>query len=241
MKKIIACILLVVLLAQFSIAYADSCPLPKKNTDKEILFSGFEWYTDYKNTLAAASKKGFVNNYDWSRDNFDADKCVTPHWHTVYNSINSFAGSEAGCGGYLAYYSDVPNVAGYKIDEVKLYFMWNPEGTQFSDYKASEAVRFYMAKYEFDVTDKRACYDDLLKKLKGLYGENPETSTYGWVDPTTYTVWVNGDNALMALSVNEYVVTLVYLAPGAEEMLCQTESVVRKNEIAQVKDDTSGL
>lgn len=92
-KKLVALILALALVCLQGLALAERCKLPAVNTDVEITFSGFEWYTDYKTTLNAATNKGFVNKYDWSRDNFDLDKYVTPHWKTILNSINSNAGS----------------------------------------------------------------------------------------------------------------------------------------------------
>ena len=98
-----------------------------------------------------------------------------------------------------------------------------------------------MAKYELDVTDKENCYNDLVTKLKSLYGENPFTDVYGQVSPTTYTVWVNNEGALVGVSYNEYVVNLVYMAPGAEERLCEVEEIVKAQEIESAKDNVSGL
>ncbi|MDO5445829.1 MAG: hypothetical protein Q4F31_09455 [Eubacteriales bacterium] len=222
-------------------AYGEGCPLPAENCNADIKFSGFEWYTDYQETVTVATNKGITNSFDWSRDNFEADSCVTPHWTTIYNSINSFAGSETGCGGYLSYSSDIPNVAGYKIDDLNLYFMWNLEKGITEDYTQKDALQFYMAKYTFDVTDKEACYNDLLGKLKSLYGENPSTDTYGWLSETVYTCWVNPEGAMVALSWSEYDVTLIYMAPGAEEKLCEVEKMVTAKEITDAAGDLTGL
>lgn len=241
MRRLLLCLLCIIVLSSISIkALAESCPLPDVNTDAEIFFNGFEWYTDYNTTLKTAESKGYSNDWDWSRDSFEEDSCVTPHWHTVYNSINGFAGSETGCGGSMSFYSDLPTVAGYRLDEVHLYFMWNPDVGRVSDYKNKDAVQFYMGKYEFDVGDKEAAYKDLCSKLSGLYGENPYEGRYG-ISPTYYRVWVNEDGACVALSYDEYGVTLVYMAPGAEEKLCKVEELVKANEIASAAGDVSGL
>lgn len=233
------CLVIVFCITVF--ASAESCPLPKENCDTDILFSGFEWYTDYQDTVSTATNKGIINSWDWARDNFDADSYVTPHWAAVYNSLNSSAGSEKGCGGYLSYSSDIPNVAGYKIDNLKLYLMWNPETGKVEDYTQKDALQFYMATYTFDVTDKEACYNDLFAKLKSLYGENPMTDTYGWLSDTVYSCWVNSEGAMVALSWDEYEVTLLYMAPGAEEKLCEVEQIVKAQEISSAAGDVSGL
>ncbi|MBR0367030.1 MAG: hypothetical protein IJH86_01390 [Clostridia bacterium] len=241
MKRIVITLLAFVLFVFTTSAIASSCPLPNVNTDAEIIFSGFEWYADYSTTLQTATEKGITNQFDWSRDNFKDDGCLTPHWYTIYNSINSFAGSEERCGGYLNYISDIPNVAGYKIDSLKLYMMWNPDNGIVADYTQPDAVQFYMAKYEFDVSNTEDCYNDLVSKLKTLYGENPITDVYGPISPTTYTCWVNADKALIGVSYDKYGVNLVYMAPGAEERLLAVEDKVRQQEIEGAQNDMTGL
>lgn len=241
MKRIISLVLVFVsasLLLQ-GMAIAEKCPLPAVNSTAEITFSGFEWYTDYPTTLKAATQKGFVNKYDWSRDNFDLDRYVTPHWKTILNSINSNAGSEEGCGGYLNYTSDLPKVAGYKIDGLKLYFYWNPKKGPTTNFSAKDACYFYMAVYSFDVTDNQAAYADLVTKLKKIYGNDPYVGESGC--GTDYTVWVNADQAAVGISVDEYDVELVYYAPGAEDRLAEVEALVKKKEIDDAADDMSGL
>ena len=220
---------------------AEPCPLPEVNTDAEILFSGFDWYTDYNDTVTVANQKGMTN--PWK--SFNDDMCTTPHWATVYNSINGFAGSETGCGGYITYRGEIPNVAGYKIDALHLYLMRDIANIAAEDYTQDGALQFYMAVYEFDVTDKEATYNDLLEKLKGLYGENPYLDSYGLISSTPYAVWVNEEKACIALSHDEYRVALVYMAPGAEEKLCQVEEAVKNHKIEQEKasaaNDVTGL
>ena len=240
-KTIITFILIVLLVVNSSLALADSKPMPAVNTDVEIKFSGFEWYTDYGTTLSTATSKGIINHYGWSRDNFDAGKLLTPHWSTLMNSLNWAANSEENCGGYLFYTSDLPKVAGYNIDELKLYFMWNPDVGPVSNYKADSAVQFYMARYEFDVMDKVACYADLTKKLKSIYGDNPYKGSYSlFSDP--YLCWVNSEHAMVGLCCPNYGnITLVYCAPGSEELLVKVEKLVVQKELENAQDDMRGL
>ncbi len=238
MKKLLVWILALLLVCP---ALAEPCPLPPANTDKEINFSGFEWYSDYSTTIQTALSKGIDGKFDWVRDNFNDESCLTPHWPTIYNSINDFAGSDVRCGGYLNFIYDIPDVAGYKIDSLELYMMWNPETGYASDYTSPNAVQFYMAKYTVDVTDNEACYNDLVDKLKSLYGENPQTDVYGSIAPTTYTVWVNKEGAMVGVSYDKYTVHLVYMAPGAEDKLCQVEEKVKAQEIEGAKGDVTGL
>lgn len=239
MKKLL--VLIFALLIATTPAFAAPCPLPPTNTDAEINFSGFDWYSDYSATIQTALAKGIDGKFDWVRDNFDDESCLTPHWATLYNSINTFAGSEVRCGGYLSFIYDIPDVAGYKINTLTLYMMWNPETGYTTIYQNPNAAQFYMAKYNLDVSDNEGCYKDLVSKLKILYGENPYTDSYGAVAPTTYTVWVNNKGALVGVSYDKYVVNLVYMAPGAEERLCQVEKLVESQELENAKGDMTGL
>ena len=238
MKKMIVLVLVLLFTTQ---AFASPCPLPPANTDAEINFSGFNWYSDYSTTISTALAKGIDGKFDWVRDQFDDESCLTPHWPTLYNSINNFAGSEVRCGGYLNFIYDIPDVAGYKINELKLYMMWNPEMGYTTDYQKPNAVQFYMAKYVLDVSDNEGCYNDLVEKLKTLYGDNPYTDSEGSTFPTTYTVWINNNGAMVGVSYNKYVVNLVYMAPEAEEKLCQVEKMVEIEEIENAKGDMTGL
>ena len=77
MKKKLFCLLIAIVVLSLNInTFAESCPLPDTNSDSDILFNGFDWYTDYATTLKAAKAKGISNNSDWSRDSFVKDKCV---------------------------------------------------------------------------------------------------------------------------------------------------------------------
>lgn len=141
----------------------------------------------------------------------------------------------------MNYYTDIPNVAGYRVDGLELYFMWNEETGYTTEYKKPGAAQFYMAKYEFDVKDYLSCYDDLVEKLKSIYGNNPYSDTYGLIDPSPYTLWINQDGALVGVGHNSYATYLVYMAPGAEDKLVAIEEKVKAQEIENASDDISGL
>lgn len=238
MKKCLAFILVCVLMCVT--AYAEPCPLPcPANTHADIKFQSYEWYADYPTTLATAKSRGLSD--EWFMDWFYDDMCTTPHWRILLNSIKTFAGSETRCGGNISFSSDIPNVAGYRVKDLELYFMWNEETGYTKDYKKPGAVQFYMAMLELDIDDNDACYNDLVTKLMSLYGSKPYSDTYGWVDPTRYTVWVNDEGAMVGVSCDAYTTTLVYMAPGAEEKLVNIENLNKKQDIDNAKGDMTGL
>lgn len=237
MKKIAIVIVIVLNLFICSVpAIAKSYPLPDVNTDAEINFQGFEWYSDYRETLKAVSARGIEYNDDWILNNFELDYARAAHWQVLLNSV--WNGAEKGCGGYLQLYENIPDVAGYHIYDLVLYMMFNPEKGATEQFKSEDAVQFYMAKYRFDVTDNIACYTDIVGKLKKLYGNNPESAEKSG---TKYSLWVNSEGALVGISCDKYFVDLLYMAPGAEDRLTNLELDIAAKEIENAADDMSGL
>ncbi len=234
-------IIVIVALTLSTAAFASPCKLPYSNTDAEIFFSGFEWYSDYDKVKGIAAEKGIDNT--WSLDSFERDMCTTPHWKTLLTDLHSFAESETNCGGYITYTSscNVPKVGGYNVDTLKMFFMWNPSAGYTDNYKKNGAVQFYMAKYELSVSDTKACYEDLVSKLKTKYGNLPISGIDDSYSPTYYTVWVNQEGALVGVSYDEYNTQLVYMAPGAEDKLNEVEAWVAQSEIESASGDMSGL
>ena len=232
MKRLIICIITVALMISY--AYADSCPLPVPNTNAEILFSGFDWYSDYAATLRAAKSKGMDTT--WIMDTFETNLgTYAMHWDNLYDI---FSDSEKDTGGSFILV-DCPKVAGYDVLDLMLYCMYNPEIGYTKDYKATDAIQFYMAVYELNVTNYSEVYKDLVSKLKKLYGDNPLESDRG--SGIEFSCWVNEDNALVGVCNNNYYIRLLYMAPGAEEKLCQVEKLIQQQEVQNAADDFSGL
>ena len=237
MKKTVAIIAILLNLIICSVpALAKSYPLPDVNTDAEIIFQGFDWYTDYNDTLKAVSGRGIEYDDDWILNNFELDNSRAAHWQVLLNSV--WNGAEKGCGGYLHLYKNIPDVAGYRIDELNLYMMFNPEKGATEKFKDPDAVQFYMAKYKFDVTDNIACYQDIVTKLKKLYGEKPESGE-DW--GTKYSIWVNSQGGLVGISCDQFFVELLYMAPGAEDRLTNLELDIAAKEIENAAEDMSGM
>lgn len=251
MKRCLIFVLVLVFALMGMTAIAEPCPLPSANTDKEILFDGFEWYADYPTVKAAAKAMGMYSDHDIEHFGKEDpvivhEYCTTPHWITLFNhvSAHSVAGCEMGCGGYIYYDSCIPEVKGYKdlagrgksykADNLKLYFMWDLDNYK-GDYKDPGAARFYMAKYELEVLSDgedhsvadfdgvENCYKDLARKLRSRYGD--ESYDDGFVS----CYWVNHEGAFVGASNITYSVNLVYMAPGAEERLVEVEEYIKRN------------
>lgn len=235
-KRCIALILTVLMFIGGVPAFAESCPLPEPNTDVEIKFPGIEWYTDYIDTLVEAEKKG-INVYDKYTCFFEDYEKRTPHWPVLFDE--GHWGSEKGCGGFILFSRDrqVPDLAGYKVYCLDLYLMYDQNVGRAADFKQPGAVQFYLGQYLFWNKDLniQVAYEELLLKLKNIYGDNPETG-YSEDHECDYAIWVNKEGALVGLSKNEYFMYLTYMAPGAEERLCQLEEKIEADVIAAVKD-----
>ena len=236
MKRIIM-IMIILVLSIISSAYASPCPLPEANTETEIGFAGFDWYSDYNETIEAASNRGINALTAGIRDKFEKETKKTPHWKLLLQSID--VGSEKNCGGYLHYENQIPDVAGYSVYSLDLYMMYNPEVGYTPDYTEKDAVQFYMANYEFKVADTKSCYFDLVEKLKKIYGNNPFTDKTKQDEP--YACWINQEGAMVGVCDWGFSVHLLYMAPGAEEKLIAIETKVSKQEIEKAKDDMTGL
>ena len=230
-------IIIILVLSIFSNAFASPCPLPEANTETVINFDGIDWYSDYNETVGAASERGINALTRGIRDKFEKETKRTPHWKLLLQRID--VGSEKNCGGYLHYEDKIPDVAGYSVYSLDLYMMYNPEVGYTPDYTEQDAVQFYMALYELHVTDTKSCYDDLVHKLTKLYGDNPFIDKTKQDEP--YACWINQEGAMVGVCDWGFNVHLLYMAPGAEEKLKALEEKVRTQEIDKAKNDMTGL
>ncbi|MBR6220594.1 MAG: hypothetical protein IKQ80_08520 [Clostridia bacterium] len=236
MKQLIS-IIIVLMWPFLTCALASPCPLPQANTDVEIAFPGFDWYSDYNTVVNAAKERGF--DLQWQDDYFIEGLDSTPHWNIVYSSLEMFANSQMNCGGEIYFYS-VPDVAGYSVSQVTLYMMWNPDNICPSDYKTDNAAQLYMAVYIMDVTDTEACYNDLVSKLESIYGETSDKDIVEKTWGNKFSYWVNEDGGFLGIN-NALGVHIIYMAPGAEDKLVAVEEKVKEKEIENAKGDITGL
>ena len=240
MKKVVTAFMIVISIGLLFVSSSLSEPqsLPAPNTNAEILFNDFDWYADYPTTKAHAESLGWYSGWDFFYD----DLCVTPHWTYLESKVNN--GSELKCGGSFPSVNNLPQVAGYPLKDINYYFMWDINSGMYENYvdkayRTNGSTQLYMAVYSFDVADYDACYQDLVKKLKKKYGDNPYQSESNISNP--YTYWVNHEGAMVGVSIYGKNVMVVYSAPGAEEKLCAVEEAVKKKQIDDAGDDMSGL
>lgn len=245
MKKELAIIF--VLFFFCSSAVASPCALPKANTEKDISFLDFEWYADYQTTKTHAEQSFFSGSHDdFNRGGF----YYTPHWSIVKAEHPASAGSEVNCGGEL-YFSNVPDVAGYKVFLSCLSFLFTPDYGTYDNYKDADALQFYAASYEFIVEDKKLVFSDLVEKLKSIYGNDPYTdAVYDGASGVVCAYWINKEGAAVGVNYNTIFddLMLYYVAPSSEEKLAETEKWVEtlergyaNKEVENAAGNTSGL
>ncbi len=222
------------LLLLVSYSFAEPCRLPPVNTEKEILFSGFDWYIDYPTLMDTADKLGIEQNYFYSGPQLDNSLKLTPHWKIVKDFTSD--GSERGCGARVHFYSNIPDVAGYPVRVLTFYMMWNPAFGR-AQYNDPDALQMYMTHYEIIPSDTMSCYKDIKAKLMDLYGENPSVG----YSVNEYACWVNAEGAFIGITYFDSTVDLYYMAPKAESRLCQTEKLIQEQELNGAQGDYSGL
>lgn len=237
MKKIIVSIIVIlVVFGMISTTFASPCPLPSANTDAEINFSDFEWYSDYPSVIKKSEELGWNNVSGIFNPN---GGCTTPHWSIIQEIAHCWAGSEKHCGDNISY-SHIQGIAGYDDVYVSMFFIFTPGIGNYDNYTEPNTSQFYLAEYEFDVADSDTCYNDLVDKLESIYGEHPYTGFDNLIS-MPYKWWVNKDGAVVGIKNHNGHVTVVYCAPKSEEKLAEIEKWVEVNEIESAKGNINGL
>ena len=243
MKKYVA--ILVVIALCCSSGLAERCPQPKPNTEMNISFSEFEWYSDYGSAMRIASELGYSN----SSALFSRNRgCVTPHWNTYEEIVHCFAGSETNCGGELIFYAG-PKVAGYDLYELDLRFIYTPNIGRCENYEEEGAVQLYMVEYIFISEHEETVYWDLVEKLESIYGDKPYDNRNKSDNDILCSYWINEDGATVGVKCEPgWYVSVIYSAPGSEDALAATEKWVQtlemqyaREQVSEAAGDTSGL
>ena len=237
MKKLVTiCILIITMFILFTDAQADSFPLPEPNTDVEITFSDFSWYMDYPAIRREIKERGFT----YGATNFSPESSYSPHWTVVSTTIFN---AEKRCGGNLGFYTSLPKVAGYNVESINFYFLWNIDSDLYENYtdgryKENDSALFYIGVYKIDAVDRNAAFKDLVAKMKKLYGDSPYERDIGNNYSCAY--WVNTQNAVVGI-MNGISLEITYMAPGGEERLAAVADAVAQKEVNDAQEDLSGL
>ncbi len=237
MKKLVTfCILIINMFILITDVQAEYYPLPEPNTDVEITFSDFTWYMDYPSILSETKERGFT----YGATSFSPMLSYSPHWTVVSTTIFN---AEKRCGGNLGFYIGLPKVAGYNVEAINFYFLWNISSDLYENYvdgryKDNDSALFYMGVYKIDAVDRKAAFDDLVAKMKNIYGDSPYERDIGSNYSCAY--WVNTQNAVVGI-MNGISLEITYIAPGGEERLAAVADAVAQKEVNDAQEDVSGL
>lgn len=237
-KRILAALLTLVFMLSGFAAYAKEVPLPEANTDAEVLLPGFDWYCDYEALIKAAEANGLPTDPGSRVNMVGSGASISPHWDIYRNDSAYLSASEKDCGGSILFNNIDFELFGHSADQCMMHIYVEP-GFEIDRYRESGAARLYLAEFWIHAGDSSEVYDDLLNKLKALYGENPMVDETG-------ACWINEEGAMVGLTEKIVVgspsynhVRLTMMAPGAEERL--NEVVKMRNSVAPENTDKAKL
>ena len=216
MRRLLSVLLVCILLLPSSVAFAKEVPLPDPNTEAEITIKGFAWYADYVDTYKALKKTAL---FFFTSTSFNEYTSYPPHWSIITNP-NYLQDSVAGAGGML-WAANGKKICGYTTSGLGLYFILDAENFSLSEYEKEGAVQLYLCEYQITAPDidKGKCFDEISEKMKNDYGDNPEVGE-------DFMYWVNPEGAVAGIRRDDRGVHVTFMAPGAEEKLCEAERII---------------
>lgn len=234
MKKLLALILLLTMIAPISFA----------DTDGQIMFHNIPWGIGI-DKLAYNLKQ---RNIDVPSGKIKANANMAI-WTYYFRNSYEYDIEATGHKIQLSYWgnTDAVKIAGYPVQEMELYAHYDITNDVLNLDAANS--KYYMATVWFDISDEMAVgvYADLANKLTALYGNGKEATT-NIIDTTyTYTVWNGANNTAVCLykSISEssdyQFVHLMYGKTDCEQTLRKVRRLVIEHEIQSVANDSTGL
>ena len=234
MKKRFSCFFLV-----FTLILSVVCV---SMAEDEILFRGVPWCSDYDTVINALAD----GNFSWN------DPVITLGKLTKYEIDGMSSNYDQNYQCIYTVNSDKKmtslTVAGYKLNDVKLYFAFVPNANGKIDHKV-ENTSFYMAKYTIKPIDSEVASKDLKEKLTKLYGapEYIESSNKCASGDSEYPRWNGKDGSFVVLTVQntsygEPDIYIYYGIDKGDDMIKLAENLQKQAEADDLKDaGTDGL
>lgn len=162
---------------------------------KEILFRGVSWGSTYNDVISMLLA-------DWGV-RFHEGEVIRPRKirSLIKNNWSDYYDYQCGYYTYLAKGKDVKQVAGYDVDNVKLYFAFIPDD-QGEIEQTPSRTSFYLGQYTIEPKDLYAVYEDLKVKLSSLYGQPAKERSDGFIIHYKYCYWY-GLNDTMVVVVTD--------------------------------------
>lgn len=218
-------------------------------SDKEILFMDIPWGTSYSEVN---DMHGELDMFPISGDSFmtcSVDEIILGSYQGIdfeYNDINIIGNA----------INNEIEVAGYKTQEVKLYFAYNIVDGQLN--KTEDESSLYGGQYVFATENLEETSNDMKNKITSLYGEPHKviTDTDIYENIYTYTYWygqngtilvmkiLNAENDTTDLYDNE--ITLSYAWIEGDNLLQNASDWLKNDALEKEKnnygnDNTNGL
>ncbi|MFA5546415.1 MAG: hypothetical protein WDA14_12270 [Sphaerochaetaceae bacterium] len=168
-------------------------------TSNQLLFRNIEWGTDATTVASILKDQGFP----------DPNISDSILWHDWGSDSLRFNGKDIGIS--LNYFFDDDfTIAGHEVRIITLIFLYG-HGSDFITYDHGKTT-FLQAMITFDTLDAKIVYDDLLLKLKTLYGNPVKNYAEKTYYQFYYAEWNGGNNTGINLQcgLREDEGTLVY-------------------------------
>ncbi len=236
-KKLVAVMLGIIMATQAGMpVLAEETEAGETTAETETEDSGFTfrnipWYSTKADTEKIFSENGIAESENFTEDN-NAYRLSVIHFENVYNGSDYVEG-----GGYSTRYHGM-TVAGYTPSDVNVSYIYpvNDDGSLTKD---NSLAQFYFARYVFDSNDYtglQAIHDDLLGKLKSIYGDTPALSAEEYWSTETWTD-ENSNTIQLLISDDADYVCLAYIAGDADARLDAVQTALDNEALAQEESD----
>jgi hypothetical protein len=149
-------------------------------TPNQLLFRNIEWGTDATSVASILKDQGFP----------DPNISDSFLWHDWGSDSLRFNGKDIGISLSYSFDGDF-YIAGHEVRNITLIFLYS-HGADFVSYDHGKTT-FLQARITFDTLDAKIVYDDLLQKLKTLYGNPVKQYQENTFYQLYYAEW-NGGN-----------------------------------------------
>ena len=266
MKRTV-CLLVAVMLLIASIASADGYGI----TEIPIEMLGIDHYDKFLDAqVKLDSAQGFSGGYWELGEDQSAGMCIDVEAIVTADAglVAMFEESQS-ASYYYAQFDSAAEVAGHELDQIALYFAYNIADDKTID-RNPDNGKFYAGVYTFCPEDVDGMYNDLLNKLRSVYGDDcglGSDSVYKrFTDKVTIwssnpskrncTLWDSSANDMWLIlksvdfekdgSFDTDCVQIMYIWKGADQYIAQLKEIM-KNERKTAEaalygnNDTSGL
>lgn len=208
-------------------------------TPNQLLFRNIEWGTD------ATTVASILKNQEFPDPNI-SDLIL---WHDWGSNSLRLNGKDIGITLDYDDFNDDFNIAGHKVRNISLIFLFG-HGTDFVTYDNGKTT-LLQVKATFETLDAKIVYDDLLIKLKALYGNPAKQYQENYSYQLYYAEW-NGENSTginLQCGLREDIngalvyqdVTLYYGKTNDKELFSKFAAAKEREVLKKQKNNYDGL